>query len=374
MCVSNKRLLPLSANNGDVVIFNSTTMRWESSAGNFTQADADENILGNWSFDLPVLFNGQVSDPTGISSPTYGFLQGADMSDNLFYKNSLGGIMRFRTSSISGDLTYDLPTETGTFALKGKTGIHFDSDANISASSQILKDPANNSLPIALTTNQVEFTGNGLVSASAFKLTGTWYRGGSATTTKPFINIEPVGTTSNNWNTEGTGLGINAASGFLGDLINCQINGVQYFNVSRTGLTSMGGINWAYGGGSYGRILPNGNGIVVLYNSAANDFNRIQLGGSTNLFPSLKRVSDSIEIRLADDSASANLSAGIISSNSGRINMSSSGTFAIRSGAGSPEGVITATPGSLYMRTDGDAVTSLYVKGTGTGNTGWVAK
>jgi hypothetical protein len=43
-------------------------------------------------------------------------------------------------------------------------------------------------------------------------------------------------------------------------------------------------------------------------------------------------------------------------------------------GAGSPEGVVTANVASMYTRTDGGAGTTLYVKETGTGNTGWVAK
>ena len=46
----------------------------------------------------------------------------------------------------------------------------------------------------------------------------------------------------------------------------------------------------------------------------------------------------------------------------------------IQTGAGSPETVITATVGSLWLRTDGGAGTTLYVKETGTGNTGWAAK
>ena len=45
-----------------------------------------------------------------------------------------------------------------------------------------------------------------------------------------------------------------------------------------------------------------------------------------------------------------------------------------RTGAGSPEGSITAPVGSLYTRTDGGASTTLYVKESGSGNTGWVAK
>ena len=45
-----------------------------------------------------------------------------------------------------------------------------------------------------------------------------------------------------------------------------------------------------------------------------------------------------------------------------------------RTGAGTPEGAITAPIGSLWTRTDGGAVTTLYVKESGSGNTGWVAK
>lgn len=49
------------------------------------------------------------------------------------------------------------------------------------------------------------------------------------------------------------------------------------------------------------------------------------------------------------------------------------GTPTLRSGTGSPEGVVTATVGSLYFRTDGAAGTVLYSKEAGSGNAGWVA-
>ena len=42
------------------------------------------------------------------------------------------------------------------------------------------------------------------------------------------------------------------------------------------------------------------------------------------------------------------------------------------SGSSSPEGNVTAAIGSIYTRTDGGVGTTLYVKETGTGNTGWV--
>jgi len=46
----------------------------------------------------------------------------------------------------------------------------------------------------------------------------------------------------------------------------------------------------------------------------------------------------------------------------------------ITSGTGTPEGAVAAPVGSLFMRTNGGANTTLYVKESGTGNTGWVAK
>lgn len=41
----------------------------------------------------------------------------------------------------------------------------------------------------------------------------------------------------------------------------------------------------------------------------------------------------------------------------------------VSSGAGDPEGSVTAEPGSLYLRTNG----TLYIKATGSGDTGWRA-
>lgn len=43
-------------------------------------------------------------------------------------------------------------------------------------------------------------------------------------------------------------------------------------------------------------------------------------------------------------------------------------------GNGSPEGAVTAPIATLYRRLDGGAGTCLYVKESGTGDTGWVAK
>ena len=97
--------------------------------------------------------------------------------------------------------------------------------------------------------------------------------------------------------------------------------------------------------------------VVLLQNNAATDFDRLQFGGTTASFPAWKRVSATFQARLADDSDFAGVQ-----------------SLYIRFGSGSPEGAVTAPVGAIYSRTDGGAGTSFYVKESGSGNTGWVAK
>lgn len=50
------------------------------------------------------------------------------------------------------------------------------------------------------------------------------------------------------------------------------------------------------------------------------------------------------------------------------------GTAKWSSGTGTPEGAVTGNVGDIFSRTDGGAGTTFYVKESGTGNTGWIAK
>ncbi len=65
------------------------------------------------------------------------------------------------------------------------------------------------------------------------------------------------------------------------------------------------------------------DGVVLVKNSAGTSFNRVQLGGTTASFPSLKRNGTAIEARLADDSQagpiidSGTISAGVKFTTSG---------------------------------------------------------
>ena len=75
-------------------------------------------------------------------------------------------------------------------------------------------------------------TENGRVSTPVAIFSGSWYSSGSSTTTKPLFLIEPAGTTSTGWNPSGSGFGINAPSGFVGDLMTLQIAGNYGFKVA----------------------------------------------------------------------------------------------------------------------------------------------
>jgi hypothetical protein len=111
---------------------------------------------------------------------------------------------------------------------------------------------------------------NGAASAPPATLTGTWFTGGTATTTKPQLLLEPAGTTSTAWSTAGTGLGINATSGFTGQLLDAQVNGTSFFNVSGAGATT--GASFIPTGSTIpanGVYLPGANRLGIATNSVA---------------------------------------------------------------------------------------------------------
>lgn len=58
------------------------------------------------------------------------------------------------------------------------------------------------------------------------------------------------------------------------------------------------------------------------------------------------------------------------------IDLSAAGASGLRitSGSGDPEGVVSGKVGSMYLRADGGVGSTLYVKESGAGSTGWVAK
>ena len=80
-------------------------------------------------------------------------------------------------------------------------------------------------------------------------MTGTWYASGTSTTSKPHFLIEPTGVTSTGWSAVGTAIGANAATGFLGKLIDLQKTAVSMFSVNYRGDVKVGrGITFGQAG------------------------------------------------------------------------------------------------------------------------------
>ena len=98
-------------------------------------------------------------------------------------------------------------------------------------------------------------------------------------------------------------------------------------------------------------------------------FNSGTAGKVSGIYPSTVLNSGTFRYvaRLSDVTCTGSVNAGA----NGYYNY---GSVAWISATGSPEGAVTAVIGSLYSRLDGGAGTSLYVKQSGTGNTGWVGK
>lgn len=127
-----------------------------------------------------------------------------------------------------------------------------------------------------------------------------------------------------------TGIFLNAnealLNGITHNLMDLQVGGVSKFKVSNFGdLTVSRNINITTGTlyyvnayASTGDFWMSASGTtnVLISNAANNNFGRLQLGGTTNAFPSIKRNGAAIDFRLADDSGFCDISAQRVFSNS----------------------------------------------------------
>jgi len=139
-----------------------------------------------------------------------------------------------QTVTPTANRTISFPNATGTVALvAGSSGqlLYNASGANAGASTLTYDG--------SILTSSGRFINsyNATASSPAKAFTGTWFTGGTSTTTKPQVVIEPTGTTSTSWSTSGTGFGVNAASGFAGRLLDLQINGTSEWSWSNTTFT-----------------------------------------------------------------------------------------------------------------------------------------
>lgn len=168
------------------------------------------------------------------------------------------------------------------------------------------------------------YTGNGLASRPLFKFNGSPYTGGTTTTTKPMILFEPSGTTGNLWSTNGTYFGINAPLTFAGNYFDIKAEGTTRLKLTYNGYLYLGGTYYTNGTNSYmggyevdavgvvywtgkSQISSPSDGIVKFTDNSQTTFDRLQLGGESSSYPSVKRAGNKIVSRLADNSANTNL-------------------------------------------------------------------
>lgn len=82
--------------------------------------------------------------------------------------------------------------------------------------------------------------------------------------------------------------------------------GAIFGNQISPGGNSIFGVgNLTFGNGTLSNIRSPSDGVIELTNNAITDFGRLQFGGTTSAFPSLKRSAAALDARLADDSAFA---------------------------------------------------------------------
>lgn len=160
------------------------------------------------------------------------------------------------------------------------------------------------------------------------------------------------------WNTAGTPTAFklnitDTASAGVPLLMDLQRSGASRFKVSNSGdvtiagtanansieLTNAGGfISWTTRSVMYSKA----NGTILMQNAAETDFNRLQFGGTTSAFPSIKRSAATLQVRLADDSAFGDLSVlNVLANNAASLITSS---VAMTSGPGVSLGTITDAP------------------------------
>jgi hypothetical protein len=186
-----------------------------AAAGSDTQIQYNDNGSLAGSADLSWDDSGKVLDVGGD----------INLDDGGTYETTLQVVTPTAARTIS------FPDATGTLALvAGSSSQLIYNDAGAySGLSTVTTDGTNVTL-----TGRFISSLNGAASEPPGTFTGTWFTGGTATTTKPQVLIEPTDTTSTAWSTSGTGFGVNAASGFAGNLLDLQINGTSEWNFSGT--------------------------------------------------------------------------------------------------------------------------------------------
>jgi hypothetical protein len=176
-------------------------------------------------------FGGDADLTWNSTTNVLGVTGDVNLSDGGTYTTTL------QTITPTAARTISLPDATGTVALvAGSSGQLLWNNAGVNAGASTVTYDGS----ILTTSGRFINSYNATASSPAKAFTGTWFTGGTGTTTKPQVLIEPTGATSTAWSTNGTGLGVNAASGFTGNLLDLQVNGTSRFSVLNSGFVGVG--------------------------------------------------------------------------------------------------------------------------------------
>ena len=174
-------------------------------------------------------FGGDADLTWNKTTNVLGITGDVNLSDGGTYTTTL------QTITPTAARTISFPDATGTVALVGGSSGNLTFN-NAGAYAGVANSSVDNATGNITLGSRFISSLNGAASAPPGAFTGTWFTGGTATTTKPQVLIEPTGTTSTTWSTSGTGLGVNASSGFAGNLLDLQVNGTRVFGFTAAGI------------------------------------------------------------------------------------------------------------------------------------------
>ena len=205
------------------------------------------------------------------AAPSSGFAMFADSTGRFSWRRASDTFTRTWDATLTANRVYTLP------------------DASITIAGQNLA----NTFTLAQT-----FSANGALSAPAVSFTGTPITGGTTTTTKPLVLIETSGATSASWSASGTMLGVNAPSGFVGSVVNFQVNGTSQFLLNSAGTGTFAGSVAVANSASYSWT---GRGILTSPAAGA-----VQLGAADAAAPVAQTLSAQSVVAGTTDTAGVN--------------------------------------------------------------------
>jgi len=193
--------------------------------------------------DTEIQFNdgGKLAGDADLSWDTSGTTKVLGVGGDINLDDGGANTLTLQTVTPTAARTISFPDATGTVGLvAGSTGQLVFNDAGAYAGLSTGTVSSGNVTLSGLTTLSGSPSAN---NTSGVLVSGTWRAGASSN--NPQLLVNPSGTTlATNWNatatTGGTGLGINAPSGFTGDLVHYLTNNTSRYRVTGLGRVFIG--------------------------------------------------------------------------------------------------------------------------------------